>query len=529
MAGRTGRLIAYFRGAEPRGAPPSGWALALDATIAVGAAAGAVYEMTQRDTARASVTVSGPPAAVQHAIQSGLPLINLGRPLLDVAPVHASPLMLVAAACTALPLAWRRLYPITTWLVIIAAIVVVSAMYVPPVALGTAVFAAYSAITHSRYRNLAIAVVSLVTVIAAIGLGNNLPRFPGRLTAVFAILPAAVAGLGIRELRRRLADSTARLRRAAADAEAATERALAAERARIASELHNVVTHNVSVMIVQAGAARKIMASSPADAEDALLAVESTGREAMTELRNLLGLLSPADGGPPVIAGTAAADTAAAAGPRPGGRAATAALRPQPGLGELDALIGRVSAAGLPVELQVSGEPRPLSPGADLAAYRVVQEGLTNVLRHARRSAATVGVEWGEELVIKVSDDGDGSGPGDVAGGNGTPGRGLLGLRRAAGALRRGTHRGTTARRRLAGTGGHADMSSVSSGGKAPPDPPTGDCPSPYPPAPQRGGCRPPYPPGPPTGGLPVPRTPRAPRRGDDPPGFPVGDGGDRG
>ena len=88
-----------------------------------------------------------------------------------------------------------------------------------------------------------------------------------------------------------------------------------------------------------------------------------------------------------------------------------------------------MSAAGLPVELQVSGEPRPLSPGADLAAYRVVQEGLTNVLRHARRSAATVGVEWGEELVIMVSDDGDGSGPGDVAGGNGTPGRGLLGLR----------------------------------------------------------------------------------------------------
>jgi signal transduction histidine kinase len=431
VAGRTGRLIAYFRRAEPRGAPPSGWALALDATIAVGAAAGAVYEMTQRATGQASITVSGPPA-VLHAIQSGVPLINLGRPLLDVAPVHAPPLMLAAAACTALPLAWRRLYPITTWLVIIGAIVVVSAMYVPPVALGTAVFAAYSAITHSRYRNLAIAMVSVVTVIAAVGLGNNLPRFPGRLTAVFAILPAAVAGLGIRELRRRLADSTARLRRAAADAEAATERALAAERARIASELHDVVTHNVSVMIVQAGAARKIMASSPADAEDALLAVESTGREAMTELRNLLGLLSPADGSV-APGGQAPPDPPMEVLPAPpylpGLPGPGAALRPQPGLGELDALIGRVSAAGLPVELQVSGEPRPLSPGADLAAYRVVQEGLTNVLRHAGRSAATVGVAWGEELVIMVSDDGDGSGPGDVAGGNGTPGRGLLGLR----------------------------------------------------------------------------------------------------
>ena len=87
----------------------------------------------------------------------------------------------------------RRLYPITTWLVVIAAIVVVSNMYLPPVALGTAVYAAYSAITHSRYRNLAIAMVTVITVIAAVGLGNDLPRFPGRLTAVFAILPAAVA------------------------------------------------------------------------------------------------------------------------------------------------------------------------------------------------------------------------------------------------------------------------------------------------------------------------------------------------
>ena len=180
----------------------------------------------------------------------------------------------------------------------------VHASYVPPVALGTAVYAAYSAITYSRYRNLAIAVVAVVTVAVAGTLGNELPRFPGRLTAIFAIVPAAAAGLGIRVLRRRLADSTARLRRAADEAKAATERALTAERARIAAELHDVVTHNVSVMIVQAGAARKIMASSPADAEDALLAVEATGREAMTELRNLLGLLSPAADGtePPAAA-----------------------------------------------------------------------------------------------------------------------------------------------------------------------------------------------------------------------------------
>ena len=426
MAGRIGSLVAFFRRAEPRGAAPTGWALALDGAVAVGAAIGAVYEMTQRSQARAgtaTVTVVGSSAAVQHAIRAGLPLSKIGRPLLTLVPAHASLLMLTAAALTALPLAWRRLYPITAWLVIIAAIVIVQQDFVPKVALGTAVYAAYSAIAYSRYRNLAIAAVSLTTVAAAAEFGARFPQFqfPGRLTAIFVVLPAAAAGLGIRELRRRLADSTARLRRASAEAAAATERALAAERARIAAELHDVVTHNVSVMIVQAGAARKILASSPPDAETALLAVEATGRDAMAELRNLLGLLSPfADG-----------REAGAAGPRPGAEDRPGALLPQPGLGELDALIGRVSAAGLPVELRVSGECRPLSPGADLAAYRVVQEGLTNVLRHAGRAAATVGVEWGEQLVITVSDDGPGSGPaaGNDGGHAGTPGRGLLGLR----------------------------------------------------------------------------------------------------
>ena len=164
-------------------------------------------------------------------------------------------------------------------------------------------------------------------------------------------------------------------------------------------------------MIVQAGAARKILSSSPADAEDALLAAEATGREAMTELRQLLGLLSPrADGE------RAAADPAA--------------FTPQPGLGELHTLIGRVSAAGLPAGLQVTGEPRPLPPGADLAAYRVVQEGLTNIMRHAGQATATVAIDWGQDLVITVTDDGglELSDAG-AARADGTQGRGLLGLR----------------------------------------------------------------------------------------------------
>jgi signal transduction histidine kinase len=385
-------LLAFFLRAEPRGAAPGGWALAFDAAVAVGAAAGVVWEAAHRTIGRQ------------------VPLHAVGSLPVTPVPVHAGTGVLAAAAMTALPLAFRRHYPISAWLVIAAAIVLVHPAGVP-VGLGAAVYAAYSAIARSRYRNLAIAVVAVVTVAVATGLGNELPRFPGWLTPVLAILPAAVAGLGIRELRRRLADSAARLRRADAEARAATEAALAAERSRIAAELHDVVTHNVSVMIVQAGAARKILSLSPADAEDALLAVEATGREAMTELRHLLGLLSPrADGG------QAAADSAA--------------FTPQPGLGELDTLIGRVSAAGLPAGLRVTGEPWPLPPGADLAAYRVVQEGLTNVLRHAGQATAVVAIDWGEDLVITVTDDGDPE-PGDAGAGrsDGTPGRGLLGLR----------------------------------------------------------------------------------------------------
>jgi signal transduction histidine kinase len=417
-------VLAFVTRAEPRGAPPSGWALALDAAVAAGAAIGAVYEMAERSLTQTVFLPDGGPAAIGADIKAAI-AAHAVRPvagrLMLVGPPHASPLLLTAAALTALPLAWRRLYPVWAWLIIIAAVVAVHGSYVPPVALGTAVYAAYSAMTHSRYRNLAIAVVSVTTVAAASTLGNELPRFPGRLTAIFAIFPAAAAGLGIRELRRRLAYSTARLRRAADEAAAATARALSAERARIAAELHDVVTHNVSVMIVQAGAARKIMASSPADAEDALLAVESTGREAMTELRNLLELLSPgADergesglgSGPPSPGDVRAVGTVAAA------------LSPQPGLNELAALIGRVSGAGLPVALEVSGDPRPLSPGADLAAYRVVQEGLTNVLRHAGGAAASVRVCWDGQLEITVSDDGNDVGDERAAG----PGRGLLGL-----------------------------------------------------------------------------------------------------
>jgi signal transduction histidine kinase len=146
-------------------------------------------------------------------------------------------------------------------------------------------------------------------------------------------------------------------------------------------------------------------------------------------VRNLLGLLRPAADGTAQPAAAAAGSPGGCSRP-PGTTTAPAALRPQPGLGELDALIGRVRAAGLSVTLTVTGTARALPPGADLAAYRVVQEGLTNVLRHAGQAPASVAAHWGDLLELTVTDDGQGTGP--AGPGDARPpgdGRGLLGLR----------------------------------------------------------------------------------------------------
>jgi signal transduction histidine kinase len=234
---------------------------------------------------------------------------------------------------------------------------------------------------------------------------NTTPPVPERFTALLVLVPTVSVGIAIRVWRRRAGDSAERLRRAQAEHEAETRRAVEAERGRIAAELHDVVTHNVSVMVVQAGAARRVLDSSPGDAREALLAVEASGRTAMTELRHLLGLLAPS--------------------------AEDAALLPQPDLGQVGSLVARVRAAGLPVELSITGA-RPLPPGVDLAAYRVVQEALTNVLKHAGQARTAVRIEYlARELLITVSDDGPAPGaPGAARGQPGASGgRGLIGLR----------------------------------------------------------------------------------------------------
>ncbi|MER5863369.1 histidine kinase [Kitasatospora sp. NPDC002040] len=191
----------------------------------------------------------------------------------------------------------------------------------------------------------------------------------------------------------------------------AAEAAVHAERARIAGELHDIVSHNVSVMVVQAGAAREVLAVRPDQAAAAMAAVEAAGRDAMTELRHLLGLLAPAADGSDSLA----------AGP----------LAPQPGLARLGPLVDRIAFAGLPVEVRISGEPRPLPGGIDATAYRIVQEALTNALKHGDGEQAEVTVRYADgSLRVEVLS----SGPSVLTGAAPRPpadgaGRGLLGLR----------------------------------------------------------------------------------------------------
>ena len=180
--------------------------------------------------------------------------------------------------------------------------------------------------------------------------------------------------------------------------EAEARAAVAEERARIARELHDVVGHSVSVMTVQASAVRRLLLPEQTAEREALEIVEQTGREALAEMRRLVGVLRRPEEGP--------------------------ALAPQPSLEHLDRLVAQARESGLPVEVRIEGEPTQLPPGVDLTAYRLVQEGLTNAIKHARASRADVVVRYGDgDVEVSVTDDGDGSGDG------GGGGHGLVGMR----------------------------------------------------------------------------------------------------
>jgi signal transduction histidine kinase len=277
--------------------------------------------------------------------------------------------------------------------------------------LGTAMYLTASKLPR---RTSIRAAVTVVAVLAA-GLLYSwlaLPHPPLALAAVVGYSPLAAGwfvGDSVAARRRYLAGLAEQAERErAAEAERARQQTVD-ERVRIARELHDVVAHTLAVITVQAGVGRRLMAKRPEEASSALESIEAIGRTAQDELRVVLGLLRDEEIGP-------------------------AALAPAPRLVDVKELAQTVRASGTPVELRTSGTDSQLSPALELSIYRVVQEALTNVVKHAPGASATVDLEVSDRAVrIEVTDDGGAAG--QPSGGAAGPGHGIVGMRERTGAF----------------------------------------------------------------------------------------------
>jgi signal transduction histidine kinase len=249
-----------------------------------------------------------------------------------------------------------------------------------PLLLTAILIGAYSLAVHGRSAPLSIGVLLATATLVAALESNTWPRLPGWAGIFALLLPVGLTGVAIRAARGRARASDERAESLRREQDASTRLAVAEERARIARELHDVVSHHVSVMTIQAGAAGRVLGSEPELARGALSAIQARGRETLAELRHLLGVLTP----------DADDDDL---------------LHPQPGLDQLDALVENVRRAGQPVSVRRTAAELPR--GLDLTAYRVVQEALTNALRYApgARTEIAISTEPPADLVIEVTND----------------------------------------------------------------------------------------------------------------------------
>jgi signal transduction histidine kinase len=306
---------------------------------------------------------------------------------------------IVAALACSVPLLFRVRAPLPALVVVLAGSGIAAAYsgsrQGPLQVFVALVLAAYSVGAHERRTRLGFAfavgpagVASVVSVFVASG---------GALPFVVWTFGFWLVGRVVRSWRERARELEQATRELEAQREVQAEAAVAIERGRIARELHDVIAHNVSMIVVQAAAAARVLRGDEPDVRAALDAIEATGRETVDEMRRMLGIVRAEAG---------------------------ASLAPQPSLRDVEQLVANVRQAGLPVELRIEGEPVPLPPGLDLSAFRIVQEALTNTLKHAGPARAAVTVHYSTEgVALEIVDDGDG-----VVGGGGT-GNGLVGMR----------------------------------------------------------------------------------------------------
>jgi signal transduction histidine kinase len=340
------------------------------------------------------------------AFTSVVPVLALG----DLSWGKPKALGVVLGLLSTVPVAWRARYPLSAFAVVLFAngaclyaAAPIGAAFQPFVALT---LTAYSVGSRAEGRRALcgppVLLLASVPVFVAARLhgqqsGNIIP-------SLLWLVAAWAVGRTVRSWRHQNAALEVANRELTEQRELQAQAAVAVERGRIARELHDVVAHNVSMIVVQAGAAARVLHGEQPDVRNALEVIAATGRETVDEMRTLLGVLRSDDG--------------------------PAALKPQPGLADLDQLVSGIREAGLPVTLRIEGAPRPLPPTLDLSAFRIVQEALTNTLKHAGPARAEVTVRYEDGLVtLEIADTGRGP-----DGGRGT-GHGLVGMRERAAML----------------------------------------------------------------------------------------------
>jgi signal transduction histidine kinase len=327
-----------------------------------------------------------PPRRQERAADLGLAVTLAAVNVLSLLPyrhqLHPLWPALLLVAAQGLPLAWRRSWPVPVLIVIAVARVAYdrAGFGFAPLPLGPAI-AFWTVIDRSRLLWRWIAVAGAV---AGIAISLSAPGHSEPYDAIFQamiFLTAGAAGVLSRAKRASMQAAESRADRAEAERDRQAALAAARERTRIARELHDVVAHHVSLMAVQAEAAMSLLPGRPEQARRSVQIVADAARQALTELRRLLGVLR----GPSEAPQTA----------------------PSVSLGELGALLGQVRGTGLPVDFEVTGSPAPLSPGIGLTAYRIVQEALTNTVRHSAAASASVTLSYEPGFVtVRVADSG---------------------------------------------------------------------------------------------------------------------------
>ncbi|GIH80945.1 sensor histidine kinase [Planobispora longispora] len=331
------------------------------------------------------------------------------------------PWVAVLALGASVPLLWRRKAPVPTASAVCAATTGLALAHaLPPLPYGALVAVYTVAAFSARRERLLGGAAGAVLLAMSLAVPGESPDSFGYVGMAF--VAACALGTGARARRAEIAALEERTRRLEEERTAIA----AQERMRIARDMHDVLTHSVGVMVVQADAGSLAVRADPDRAEAALEAIARTGREAVGQLRRVLGALRSGDG---------------------------AGLAPPPGLGEVERLVGQVRETGLEVAVEVLGEAGPVPADVGMAAYRLVQESLTNTLRHAGATAVRVRLSWSPDaLRIEVTDDGRGPAPGGNAAGHG-----LIGMRErveaCGGTLRTGPGRGGPEQGERAGGG----------------------------------------------------------------------------